>query len=95
MQTVESSTLGSRNGFVDVDSLSDQQKNDLAKQTDELLESGYQLAKEVLQRQNEKLELLAEALMQEGALDGKTMEGLYKGEITLGELPKSGIELIK
>lgn len=95
MQTVKSSTLGSRNGFVDEDSLSDQQKNDLARQTDELLNRGYELAKKILKNQDEKLELLAEALMQEGALDGKTMESLYKGEITLEELPKSGIELIK
>lgn len=95
MQILNSSTLGSRNGFIDTDSLSDQQKNDLARQTDELLKRGYQLAKKVLKNQDEKLELLAEALMREGALDGKTMESLYKGEITLAELPKSGIELIK
>ena len=43
----------------------------------------------------EKLDILAEALMRKGALSGKIMEELYQGEITLEDLPKSGIELIE
>lgn len=95
LTTLGSISSFSRNHILELNDLSNEQKNDLVKHIDHFLKKGYDLAKAILMENEEKLDILAEALMRKGALSGKIMEELYQGEITLEDLPKSGIELIE
>lgn len=96
----ENSSLGKYNSFANTgkvvfENLSNEQKNELSAQTDKLLKEATELAREFIKNHEVQLDIIAKGLMQKGTLTGTQAENLYDGKLTLEDLPKSGVELIK
>lgn len=94
------SVLGKYNNFVENNNinfeyLSDTQKEELAKQTDAILEEAYKKAEKVLKRKDKQLEIIAQALIKNGSLTRKEIDELYLGKINLKDLPEPEWKLIK
>ncbi len=85
--------LGNYNSYVEnerieLEYLSDKQKEELTKQVDIILEEGYNLAEKVLKRKKKQLDIIAKALIKAGSLDSNQLTGLYSGKLNLEDIPK-------
>lgn len=75
--------------------LSDSQKDDLTKEIDEILKKSRNIAKNILRTNQEKLDILAEALLVRGALTREQADDLCNKKKTLEDMPEPIINLIK
>lgn len=96
----ENELLGTYSSYVEnntiiTEYLSDRQKEELARQVDIILTEGYRIAENILKKKDKQLEIIAEALMQRGALNQSEIDGLYSGKLKIEDLPKSELSLIK
>lgn len=82
-------------GSINFNLLSNEQKNELSKQTDKLLKKAERKAKRILKRRRKQAKILVEALLQRGALTGEQAEMLYEGKIKLADLPPAKINKIQ
>lgn len=94
------SVLGKYNSFMTNDRmnfeyLSDAQKEELAQQTDRILEEAYQKAERILKRKEKQLEVIAQALIKKGSLTKAEIDGLYSGKLKIEDLPDPEWKLIK
>ena len=85
----------SREEQIELEYLSDSQKEELSKQTNEILKKAYTIAEEVLKKEEKRLDVIAEALIERGSLTKREADGLYSGKYQIKDLTKSNIELIK
>lgn len=85
----------SKEGKIELEYLSDSQKEELSKQTNEILKKAYTIAEEVLKKEEKRLDVIAEALIERGSLTKREADGLYSGKYQIKDLTKSNIELIK
>ena len=81
-------------GKIRLDLLSNEQKNDLSKQTNKLLAKAERKAKRTLKKRRKQVEILVEALLERGALTGKQADMLYEGKAKLSDLSPPKIDYI-
>lgn len=89
-----SSFRRTESGEVDFFELSDEQKNDLVKERDAILNEAYEIAEKVLKDNKDVMEILTDALMERGALNKIEIEALASKKVKLEDLPPADIELI-
>lgn len=82
-------------GAIITELLSDNQKEELARQVDAILKEAYQVAEETLKKKDKQLEIIADALVLRGSLNKSEIDGLYSGKLKIEDLPKSDLDLIK
>ncbi len=92
--------LGSRgsyiiNGNINYTVLTERQREELGKQTSNIMKKSEKLAKKVLKRKRKQAKILVEALIERGALTGEQARRLYYGKIKLSDLPPAKINYIK
>lgn len=93
MLSTKSDLLGeyssySEGGRINIEYLSNKQKEELTKQVNIILQEGYNLAEKTLKKKFEKLELIANALQIAGSLEKEQLNSLYTGKITLEDIPR-------
>ena len=64
------------------------QKEEVSKQTNEILKKAYTIAEEVLKKEEKRLDVIAEALIERGSLTKREADGLYSGKYQIKDLAK-------
>lgn len=79
---------------IDYSILSNEQKNELERETNRILKESRKLAIKILKKRKRQLKIIVEALIERGALTGEQANKLYSGELTLKDLPPAKIRFI-
>lgn len=81
-------------GEVQTQYLSEKQKNLLTEEINKILKEAEKVAKDILNENMNKLEIISEALMKQGILRKEQLDKLYDGTLKLDDLPEPEINLI-